>query len=116
MSAGFNVLLLYVHSPLFTCVASPATDTPHPTLALILVVIAAVSLAGCLVALQASHVLCQVPPRPDSLSRLASHRPFLTKTVSLARASECVAAVGEAFVACVPANAVNQTQFWTATH
>lgn len=62
--------------------------------------------------LQVSHVLPQTPPRPDSLSRLGGHRPLLHKTVALARGAECIAAVGEDFVADMPHNAVNQMQFW----
>lgn len=63
-------------------------------------------------ALQAAHVLRQIPPRPDSLSRLAAHKPFLNKTVALARGAECIAAVGEDFVAQVPENPVNKVLFW----
>lgn len=66
----------------------------------------------CWWVVQVSHVLQQVPPRPDSLSRLAGHRPLLNKTMALAKGAECVAAVGHEFVGRVPRNSINQTQFW----
>lgn len=68
--------------------------------------------ACVLVGMQVCHVLQQVPPRPDSLRRLAGHRPLLTKTVALAKGAECVAAVEHEFVGRVPRNTINQTQFW----
>lgn len=88
------------------CSSSPVTDQ-QPTKQQRVVCHA----CPCVV-LQVSHVLRQIPPRPDSLSRLPGHKAFLNTTVALARGAECVAAVGQDVVAQVPVNAVNQNQFW----
>lgn len=90
------------------CARTHATVRPFTNVVLLRLT----STPTCCPALQASHVLRQVPPRPDSLSRLALHKPLLNKTVALARGAECIAAAGEDFVASVPSNAVNQPQFW----